>query len=129
MNKSVKAALLSGLVFPGVGHLYLRRWLFGIVLAGIAGYALYHIVDDVLGVALHVSRQIESGAIPADVNTLTEVVARQLSESARATAMASYALLACWVIGIISAFMQGRALDRLDAQVAGSNPDQRNLTP
>ena len=125
MKKSVKAALLSGLVFPGVGHLYLKRWVAGILLAGVAGYALYFIVSVALAIALDVSQKIESGAIPADINTVNSIVTEQLSGSAQATELASFTLLACWVIGVISAYWQGRLQGKHDAQIAASHPDQR----
>jgi predicted outer membrane lipoprotein/TM2 domain-containing membrane protein YozV len=120
MKKSVKAALLSGLVFPGMGHLYLKRWVAGVLLAGVAGYTLYAIVAVALAIALDVSQQIERGAIPADLDTVNHIVAQQLSGSAQATELASFTLLACWVFGIISAFWQGRVQDRHDAQITAS---------
>ena len=54
MKKSTKAVLLSGLVFPGLGHLYLKRWLEGILLTGVAAYAAYLIVSITLGIALDI---------------------------------------------------------------------------
>lgn len=108
MNKATKAALLSGLVFPGVGHLYLRRWVTGALLAGIASYALYTMVSVVLRVARDVAREVESGAVAANVEALTQRVAQQMSGSEQATSIASWVLLTCWITGIVGAYLQGR---------------------
>jgi TM2 domain-containing membrane protein YozV len=115
MKKATKAALLSGLVFPGLGHLYLKRWLTGALLAGVAAYAVYTIASVVLRVTRDVTRQIESGAVPADIETLTQLVAQQLSGSEQATSFASTVLMGCWVVGLVGAYFQGRLQDRRDA--------------
>ena len=115
MKKATKAALLSGLVFPGVGHLYLRRWVTGIVLSGVAAYSFYTIVAVVLRVTREVARQVETGAVAADVGSLTAVVAQQLSGSEQAINVARMAYLACWILGIVGAYLQGRLQDRRES--------------
>lgn len=115
MNKATKAALLSALVFPGAGHLYLKRWLTGALLAGVAVYAVYTIASVMLRVTRHIARQVESGAVSADVETLTQLVTQQLSDSEQATDMATTVLIGCWVIGIVGAYLQGRLQDRREA--------------
>lgn len=112
MNKATKAALLSALVFPGAGHLYLKRWVTGVLLAGVAAYAIYTIASVMLRVTRDIARQIESGAASADVETLTQLVTQQLSGSEQATNMATTVLIGCWVIGIVGAYLQGRLQDR-----------------
>lgn len=115
MKKATKAALLSALVFPGCGHLYLKRWLTGVVLVGIAGYAIYRITSVILGVTRAVLQQVESGAVVGDIDTITRLVTQQMSGSEQATSVASTALLACWILGIVGAYWQGRVQDKLEA--------------
>lgn len=112
MKKSTKAALLSGLVFPGVGHLYLKRWLVGIVLAGIAAVATYYIGSVVMSTAAVIAEKIQSGAVAPDIDTITALVAQQSSGNAQATNLAETVWLACWVIGIVGSYWQGRAQDK-----------------
>lgn len=121
MKKATKAALLSALVFPGLGHLYLRRWVTGIVLSGVAAYSFYTIAAVVLRVTREVARQVESGAVAADIGSLTAVVAQQLGGSEQAINTARLALLACWVLGVVGAWLQGRLQDRRAAQ-GGPDP-------
>ena len=116
MKKSIKAALLSGLVFPGLGNLYLKRWLSGILLAGVAWYALYTIVKVVMRIALDLSARIESGAVPSDLDSVTLLVAEQLKAVEQLTNIASLTLIGCWLVGIASAYWLGHLQDVKEAK-------------
>lgn len=115
MKKSTKAVLLSGLVFPGLGHLYLKRWVTGVVLSGVAAFSVYYMSSIALTIALEVSRRIETGAIPADIATVTNVVSQQFSGMEQATNLASITLLVCWVTGVVGSYWHGQTQDKLDA--------------
>jgi uncharacterized membrane protein len=108
MRRSTKAMLLSGLVFPGVGHLYLKRWIEGVVLAGAAGCALGYIVSIAVSTALDIVGQIETGIVPADPNVISELVTQQLQGSSGATSLATIVLTVSWVTGIVGSYWQGR---------------------
>ena len=108
MQRSSKAMLLSGLVFPGAGHFYLKRWIEGVVLAGAAGCALYYIVSVAASTALDIVGQIETGVVRADPAVISELVAQQLQGSAGATSLATIVLTVCWVTGIVGSYWQGR---------------------
>ena len=114
MRKSTVAVMLSGLVFPGAGHLYLKQWGPGIVLMAVAASATYFIVSVSLTIALEMSAKIQSGIIPADIDTITDLVSQQLSATAQSTNLATTVLLVCWVIGVVSVYWQGRALEKSD---------------
>jgi len=115
MKKATKAALLSGLVFPGVGQLYLKRWAPGLVLAGVAGYAFYTIVSMVVRVTSDIVQKVESGAASADPQSISLMVQQQVSATLPATNTATLVLGACWVISIVAALWQGRAEDKREA--------------
>ena len=108
MKKSTKAALLSGLVFPGLGLLYLKRWVSGSLVAGVALYAVYTIASVVIRIALEVAQKIESGMVSTDIDTVTYTVAQELSGSEQATDLASLAIGICWVVGIVGSYWYGR---------------------
>ena len=114
MRKSTTAVMLSGFVFPGAGHFYLKQWGPGIVLMAVAASATYFIVSVSLTIALELSAKIQSGIIPADIGAIANLVSQQLSASAQTTNAATTVLLVCWVIGVVSAYRQGRALEQLD---------------
>ena len=116
MKKSIKAVLLSGLVLPGLGQLYLKRWVSGFMLSGVAAYAVYYNGSVVVSTTLDLTQKIESGAIPADIETVSRLVSQQLSGSEQSTNLATMAFGASWVIGIIGAYWYGRKQDRVETE-------------
>ncbi len=115
MKRATKAVLLSALVFPGLGHLYLKRWAAGVVLVGVAAYALYTVVSVTMSIAMEVVQKIESSGLTPDIDTITALVTQQLSGNEQATNMATLAFAACWLMGIVGSYLHGRAQDKLAA--------------
>ncbi len=116
MSKSSKAALLSALVFPGAGHLLLKRYITGAVLVCAALAALYLIAADILERALVIIEKIERGEISPDVAAIAESLSRlPVGNEPQLLDAALPVLVICWVIGIADSYRCGRALDKHDA--------------
>jgi hypothetical protein len=106
MSRPLTAALISALVFPGAGHLYLKR----------KGRALLFIVPTLVAAAAFVSQameqastmadQILSGALPADPAVLAARLEQQ-GGSPLATAAAAV-MVVCWVCAIADAWLLAR---------------------
>jgi hypothetical protein len=109
---SVKAALLSGLVFPGVGHLYLKRYLRGALLAAGAAALSYFMISVALNSAFDIAGKIEGGDVPLNVESISQLVSKESQGSEDSTDIASMALLALWLIGIVDSYREGRARDK-----------------
>ena len=122
MKKATAAGLLSALVFPGLGHLYLKRWVPGLLLSGIAGTATYYIVSVTINIALDIVEKIQSGAVSSDIDSISVLVTQQLGASEQATNMATMVLLGCWIIGIVDSYRQGRSQDRIESPKVKGNP-------
>jgi uncharacterized membrane protein len=120
MKRSTKAVLLSGLVFPGIGHMYLKRYACGIILSVGAAYAMYFIVSAVVTTVLEVAENIqsESGGIPLDMSTITDLVSQQSAGAEQPTNIAMIVLVLCWIIGIVDSYRQGRAQEKLNEVAA-----------
>ena len=113
MRKSIKAVLLSALVFPGAGHFSLKKPIQGSLLVGITLLCIYFIVSTVMDISRGLSAKIESGEIAYDVNTITEMATEQLSNSDNQVMGTSMlVILICWIIGIIDSFRIGRSQDK-----------------
>jgi hypothetical protein len=109
MKKSTKAALFSALVFPGAGHFYLKRYVPGSVIIGIAIACTYYIVSKAIDRAYQIVDQIESGAVQFDIVTITEMVSKQPTGSeADLLNLATLLLGGIWVVGIIAAYLAGQ---------------------
>jgi len=77
MKKSMKAALLSAFVFPGVGHIYLKRYISGILLSGISFVGSYYLLSKTVERSLQIVEKTQSGDVQLDVTAITELVAKQ----------------------------------------------------
>jgi len=114
MKKSSKAALLSGLVFPGIGHITLKQYLRGAILMLGTLAALSVIVNSAYQRALAIVDRINSGDIPVDTVAISEMVANSASgagDLAENTAL--IVLAACWLFGIVDSYRIGVAQDRM----------------
>jgi len=110
MKRWTKAVLLSGLIFPGVGHMYLKQYLRGSVLMLSALAAFSVIANTVMQRAMAVVDQINRGDIPLDTGTIAEMVSNP-ADGAESLAgnIAVMVLGACWLIGIIDSYRLGIA--------------------
>ena len=112
MRYSTKAALLSGLVFPGVGHLYLGRYLRAFLLAAGAAALSWFIVSMAVSSAFDIAAQIQSGDVPLNVESIPDLVSKDAQGTAHLGDIATAALFALWVIGIVDSYREGRARDK-----------------
>ena len=112
MTKSLKAALISGLVFPGAGHIYLKKYLVGVVLLLVAGASVYSLSITVVDTALSVANQIESGNIAMDENAISRSIEQTSQSSSTASNLAYVALMLSWVIGIVDSYRVGRDIEK-----------------
>jgi len=104
MNRSTKAALLSGLVFPGVGQWYQRRLglaLLFAVPALVAGYVyLNHSLDEANAIA----GQLLSGAVALDPAALEAKLASE--PTPLSVTLSGVVFLVCWVGSIAEALLR-----------------------
>ncbi|MCP4272367.1 MAG: hypothetical protein GY781_10430 [Gammaproteobacteria bacterium] len=116
MRKSLKGALLSGLVFPGYGQFIMKHYIRGIVLMLTCLTGLVVIGVKVRQQIFIVLEKIEyvDGAI--DMSEIINAVNLTGTTSGDGIyRFASLLLLFCWIIGIIDAYRIGRRKD-LDEQ-------------
>ena len=109
MSKSMKAALLSALVFPGVGHFFLKRYITGSVLAGAAFASLFFVISKTVERALQITEKIQRGEVQLDVATIAELVSKQATGTeSQLLYIASTILIISWVIAIVDSYRVGR---------------------
>lgn len=117
MKKSTKAALLSGLVFPGIGHMVLKQYRRGAVLAFAALIASSVIFTVALQHALAIVDRINSGDIPVDSGSIVEMVASSSNGADSTLANISvFVLGACWLFGIVDSCRIGISQEKLDTR-------------
>ena len=113
MTRSTKAALLSGLVFPGIGHMVLKKYLRGSALIISALIASSIIVTVVIQRALTIVDRINSGDIPVETGAFAEMVSNSTNGADSLIENISVVVLgACWLIGIIDSYRLGIAQEK-----------------
>ena len=114
MTTSIKAALLSALVFPGAGHFFLKRHLRGLVLTLATIASLYFLISGVVERALQITDKIQRGEVQLDVAAITELISVQPTGSEiQIINIASAVLMLAWLIGIVDSYRIGRIQDKV----------------
>jgi len=112
MRQALKGALLSGLVFPGLGQLALKRMLRGLAFVAVASVCTWHIVNTAVVVVMQSLPTLEPGTnlihTPPPVGTHESWIASLL--------------LVCWIASVVDAFWLGNQLDQAE-KTAGPGPD------
>lgn len=114
MNESIKAVLLSALVYPGVGQFVLGSKISGALFAGLtsAGLAVifyrltmrtYHAIDPILA-------SLADNILTW--NKLIEILNSRY-ENWRLETISLAFLLACWVVAGVHAYYAGQKIDRM----------------
>ena len=107
MSRSTTALLVSALVFPGAGHLYLKRRGRALLFIVPSVVAVIYFLTDAMRRAGAMADQIMSGALGTD----PVAIAARL-EQAGATSglldLAIYVMLACWIGAAVDAWLLGR---------------------
>lgn len=107
MKASTKAALISALVFPGLGHLVLRKGARGLLFIVPAALAVIYLLRSVLQLLDRIMDDINRGALALDpVAILDRVNAAGIDNTA--TNLASLVCIVCWAGSIIDALWLGR---------------------
>jgi len=113
MKNSTKAALLSGLIFPGTGQIHLKRFRRGIIIMIAAFSGIGIMVWMVTLRTLAVFEQIQDQLNHVDMATISN---RALASSAEYSSLYSTPLLlflvCCWFFSVIDAYMIGKRMDR-----------------
>ena len=112
MKRSIKAALFSGLIFPGLGHMILKQYLRGSILILSTTIALAVIVTIAAKRALAVVDSINSGEIPVDAGAMMELASRSVDSADNSIANISMIVtVVCWLFGIIDSYRLGKTQD------------------
>jgi len=107
MKASTKAALISALIFPGLGHLALRKGKRGLLFMVPAAVAVLYLLSSVLQLLNQLMAEINSGALGLDPVVILERVHASGIDNA-ATNLASLACIVCWAGSIADALWLGR---------------------
>lgn len=112
MTKATKAALLSGLVLPGAGHIYLRSYVRGAALLIVTALVLINLLQR----AMQQANSIASNLLASGAADLDTIVAQATAATSRIDStpfdIGTLVLGACWLFAIIDSYRIGKTLDK-----------------
>lgn len=107
MKPSIKAALISALIFPGLGHFALKRAARGCLFILPTLAAVLYLLRTTLQLADQLLNEVNSGKLALDPVALLERIHASGVDNA-ATNIASLVCIVCWVGAILDALWLGR---------------------
>ncbi|WP_022943180.1 hypothetical protein [Psychromonas hadalis] len=109
MNKALKATLLSALIFPGLGHLMLKRYPQALFLILSTSIACYLLIINVIETAMQVIHQIEQGEIGLTTAEISNALNLQgVSDYSSNCNIAMIFIMFIWIIAAIDAYRLGK---------------------
>ena len=108
MKKSIKAALLSGLVFPGVGYFVVNQTLRGIVVVAVSAWSVWFVVTGLWQIATSAADKILSGEMALDASSIVGLAS---VADTGGRSVASVVLLVCWIFSVLDGYRVGCAED------------------
>ena len=104
MKKTVKVVLLSILVFPGVGHLVLKKYVIAAAFIASFVYLLLGLFNQVMNKTQPVIDAIIQGEIPIELTAIRQALIEQgVLESSEFSTM-GFLLLLIWAIAAFDAY-------------------------
>jgi TM2 domain-containing membrane protein YozV len=123
MRLAIKAALLSGLVFPGLGQIYLKRPVRGIAFIMVTLGSMILLVADLTRQATVALERLAAGGGAIDMTTISDAAARAATDAGSLrTNLLLGLLFGCWLLATVDAYRLGRQKER-SAQTAFKPPD------
>lgn len=108
MKQSVKAALLSGLVLPGLGQIVLKQYRRGIAFILVALASVLYIATTTVSRVLASMETLDPAAIPP----------RNIAPGGDYAALALWVLGICWAWAVLDAYRSGDELDQVERDKA-----------
>ena len=108
MKKPMKAALLSGLVYPGIGQLICQAYWRAVALFVIFSAAVYYYVEEVVSKYQPLVDKVKSGEVALNSQALAvEISKNPIIIDHQLVSTLTYILITCWLVGVIDAYYLG----------------------
>jgi hypothetical protein len=113
MKASYKASLLSAFVFPGVGHLYLRKYWRGLMIMFVflsgSVFLMWSSAAPAFSRLDSIAAKMQSGS--ASLREIAEIAGTQTAARAPYYDFVFYLIICVWLFAVIDAFRIGRNRD------------------
>lgn len=104
MNITTKVTLASLLIFPGIGHFILKKYLIGFSFVLSFLYLLYGFITQLIEKSQEVVDSIIRGEIPLEVTAISEAISHQSLANSNSQVIAGYLLVFIWGLAAFDAY-------------------------
>ena len=88
-----------------MGHIFLKKTVSGVALAGSSFVAIYYLVSKTVERALQISEKIQRGDISLDVAAISELVSKQSDGvDIQLINIATAVFIICWLFGVVDSY-------------------------
>ena len=109
MKKSIKAALLSALIYPGAGHFFLKKYVTCSALMSVFSVPLFLVISETVNKANEIVEQIINAKVPLDTVVINDAISTLIyGTETQELSMKFYLMLIVWVISILDSYRLGR---------------------
>ncbi len=108
MKTSSKAALLSALVFPGAGQMYLKHYLRGLLPMIVVLTGLGVLITRATLRALEVLNKMQAGGGVIDINVASDLAATSAAFNDPYSPFIVLLVSCCWIFSVIDAYRLGK---------------------
>ncbi len=109
MKLSIKAALLSGLVFPGAGYFIVRKKITGLIIFILTCSGLSALIVDTTHKAKIIAEKINQGVIPLDINIIQEQIHITPGVFSANTLIGISVIIGLlWIVGVADCYRIGK---------------------
>lgn len=116
MKTSIKAALLSALIFPGLGEMYLKRYFRGLIPMVLVLTGLGVLIAQATAGALQILDKIQLQGGTVDMNAISNLAAASATHGDSFSSIIWLGIAGCWVFAVIDAYRLGKEKDRRNIQ-------------
>jgi len=114
MKLSTRATLLSLFMFPGSGHIFLKKYFFGLLYISVATGASLVLFISIMKRANVIADQIVAQKKSFSVTKIIELVTAEPSiDEAQLLNIAINIFLITWLVSTVDAYLAGKKLERL----------------
>lgn len=112
MKNAIKGALFSGLIFPGLGQIILKRYQRGVVILLTVLISISIMVVKIVAIVLDSINKIESEGAILDSRKISEIASQASNASTEFILnFLLVVILACWLFSTFDAYRIGKKMD------------------
>ena len=109
MKKSSKALVLSGLVFPGLGQIILKRYKAAAVIMLAVAISFYKMLSIALEQANAIVNKVITQGGVLDMQAITDAATQATISTDNSTfKLYLWVIIVCWLISIVDAWVTGK---------------------